>query len=237
MKKIIALVIVLLMLPIEAGAEISTEMLDSLSEAEKTILLINVGTAIAKKETGEDGQKYSYHLDMDLMELTLEELSWLCEYLNGETNLPYESPQEDSALTRHGIEIDASDEQFKKSDRLAFCLYMTVADVCDKLGFAVQTHNPEVNFEPKDQHLTQAYFYINYFAEGHKDDLCAAVEEYTDVLLEAISTAYPSITIDTMVFCWQIPVIDKDSLYSAMFWCENDGNTILRGAGTGAAYQ
>lgn len=237
MKKIIALALVLLMLPVVAGAEISTDKLDGLSEAEKAILLFNVGTAIAKKETGEGGQKYSYHLDMDLMKLPLEELFWLYDYLNGETDLPHDGPQEDTALLRHGIEIEASDECFTKDNRLVFCLFSTVSDVCRQLGLATQTNNSEISFDPEAQNMELARFYVTYYGEGPKEDACEAVEDYTDVLIEALRAAYPALQMETLVFCWKIPAVDPDSLYSAMFWYEKDGDVIVRGAGTGAAYQ
>lgn len=237
MKRIVALVLVLLILPVVAGAEISTDKLDSLSEAERTILLFNVGTAIAKKETGEGGQKYSYHLDMDLMKLPLEELFWLYDYLNGETDLPYDGPQEDSALLRHGIEIEASEEQFTSDNRLVFCLFSTVSDVCRQLGLATQSNNPEISFDPQAQDMDFARFYVTYYGEGSKEDAREVVEDYTDVLIEALRAAYPSLQMETLVFCWKIPAIDPNSLYSAMFWCEKDGDVIVRGEGSGAAYQ
>ena len=237
MKKIVALVLVFIMLSVSALAAVTCEQLDVLSDADKIILKANVGIAIANKENGKDIEKYSYHLKMDLMELSIEELNWIYEYLNSGTNPKGDELQEETALSRHGIEIETSDEVFTTDERLVFCLYMTVAHVCDQLGLAVQTHNPEIFFQPEDQHLTQAFFYINYYANGKKEDLRIEVEEYTDVLLEAIQAAYPRLMIDKMVFCWQIPAIDKDSLYSAMFWCEKQGNVIVRGDGTGVAYQ
>lgn len=237
MKKIVALVIVLLMMPIAAGAEISTDKLDSLSEADRTILLFNVCTAIAKKETGEDGKKYSHHLDVDLMKLPIEELLWLYDYLNGETDLSYDSQQEESALLRHSIEIEANDERFTSDDRLVFCLFSTVSDVCRQLGLATQSNNPEISFNPESQYMDFARFYVTYYGEESKENTRDAVEDYTDVLIEAICATYPSVQMETMVFCWKIPTVNPDSLHSAMFWCEKDGDVIVRGEGSGAAYQ
>ena len=53
MKKLIALFLVILLLPSIAFAEVTPEQLDDLSEADRTILLFNVGVAIARKESGE----------------------------------------------------------------------------------------------------------------------------------------------------------------------------------------
>ena len=129
MKKLIALFLVILLLPSIAFAEVTPEQLDDLSEADRTILLFNVGVAIARKESGEGGQKYSYHLDMDLMKLSIEELYWMYDYLNGTTSLPFDGHIK-SLPEQHGIEITPSDEVFATDKRLQFCLFSTVSDAC-----------------------------------------------------------------------------------------------------------
>ena len=236
MKKLIVLFLVILLLPSIAFAEVTPEQLDDLSEADRTILLFNVGVAIARKESGEGGQKYSYHLDMDLMKLSIEELYWMYDYLNGTTSLPFDGHIK-SLPEQHGIEITPSDEVFATDKRLQFCLFSTVSDACRALEFAVQNNNPEITFTPDTQTLDFARFYITCYAEGAKDDLSVSVEEYTDVLIETICATYPNLNINTLVFCWKIPAVNPDSLYSAMYWCEKEGNAIERGDGTGALYQ
>ena len=236
MKKIIALALVLLMLPVAAFATVTPEQLDELSEADKTILKFNVGVAIVNKESGEGGEKYSYHLKMDLMKLPIEELNWIYDYLNGATEAPFDGDIQ-TLPEKYGVEIVPSEEVFMSDKRVEFCLFSTASDVCRALGMATQNNNPEIAFAVDTQTLDFARFYVTCYAEGAKDDLTVTVEEYTDVLIETICSTYPNLSIDTLVFCWKIPIIDSDSLYSAMYWCEKDGATIKRGDGTGALYQ
>lgn len=237
MKKLLALLLAILLLFGSAAAEISTEKLDSLTEADKTILLFNVNIAINRKENGDGGEKYSYHLNQDLMKLPLEELYWLYDYLNGETSAAYDGPQEETPLTRHGITVTPSGETFKDDTRLVFCLYSTVSEVCHALEMVTQVNNPEIEFDAASQSVTMLRLYMNYFAEGSNDDLRPVVEDYTDVLIAALEETYPGLTFGTMMINWKIPAISPDSLYSASFWCESENGSIIRGAGTGNLFK
>ena len=83
-KKIVALLLVLSLLFASAFAEISLDMLDALSYAERTILKINLDIAIANKKKGAGGSNYSYQLGIDLMELSIEELQRIRDYISNQ---------------------------------------------------------------------------------------------------------------------------------------------------------
>lgn len=237
MKKLISLLLAVLLLFGSALAEISTETLDGLTEADRTILLFNVNTAIARKENGDDSEKYSYHLNLDLMDLPLEELYWLFDYLHGETDEAYTGPQEETPLTRHGITVTPSAEVFKDDTRLTFCLYSTIAETCRALENVTQVNNPEIVFDADSQTLSNLRLYMNCYAEGSNDFLRPVVEDYTDTLIAALLETYPGLTFSAIMVNWKIPAINADSLYSASYWCEPENGVMLRGAGTGALYK
>ena len=86
MKKIVVLVLILLLAACSAFAEVTTEQLDSLTPAEKTMLKINLDVAIIRKENNSVGPMNSYSLGIDLMELSIEELQWMRNYISGEAD-------------------------------------------------------------------------------------------------------------------------------------------------------
>lgn len=235
MKKLLAVLLALLLLAGSALAEIPYSRLEGLTEADRTILTFNVNLAIKAKENGETKGKYSYHLNMDLLDLSLDELLWLFDYLHGNADLPLDA--EESILSRYGIQITVSDEVFTKENRLVFCLFSTLNQTGRALGYVTQVNNPEIVLEPDAQRVTSARFYMDCYADGTKNDLRPMVEDYTDALIAVLTETYPGLTFDSMMFCWKIPAVDPDSLYTATFWCENDGNGIARGDGSGALYR
>ena len=235
MKKLLSVLLALLLLAGSALAEIPYNRLEGLTEADRTILTFNVNLAIEAKENGDTKEKYSYHLNMDLMDLSLDELLWLFDYLHGNADLPLD--REESILSRYGITVTVSDEVFRKDDRLAFCLFSTINQAGRAMEYVTQVNNPEIVLEPDTQRVTSARFYMDCFADGIKDDLRPMIEDYTDALIAVITETYPGLTFDSMMFCWKIPAVDPDSLYTATFWCENGGDGIARGDGSGALYR
>ena len=236
MKKLFSLILALLFLPVIALSEIPYDQLAGLSKAQKTILSFNVDIAIARKENGGNSGMYSYDLNMDLMDLSLEELRWMFDYLHGNADLP-DQPKKETILSRHGIEITESREIFTKENRLVFCLYSTIAQTGRKLGYVMQVYNPEISLDVDNQRLSYAYFYMNCYENAAVDDLRNRVEEYTDVLIATLTATYPDLTFDSMWFCWKIPAIHPDNLYTATFWGENSESGIVRGEGKGVLYQ
>lgn len=146
MRKMIALFLVFLMLSASASAMVTVEQLDELSKAEKSILKINIETALANKKSGKSGEKYSSILKMDLMELSIEELNWMHDYLIGETGISFDGHIQ-NLPEKYGIKIVESDEVFSSENRLQFCLFSTVSDVCRTIGTIVQNNNPEITLE------------------------------------------------------------------------------------------
>lgn len=236
MKRFLALLIVMLVMPFSAFAAVTKDQLDNLSEGEKAILGICVRVVIANKENGNDKEMYFPYLNVNLENLSIEELQWINDYLQGATTLP-STGQSHSLLEKYGIIIKPSGEVFKKDMQVQFSLFSTVSNACRAIGKTVQNSNPEIAFDADSQTLDYARFYLTCFADASKEDLRMNVEEYTDVLIETICATYPALTINALHFCWKIPVIDPDSLYSAKYFCEHNGSAIERGDGSGALYQ
>ncbi len=136
------------------------------------------------------------------------------------------------------FDIDVYEEDFPTEERIQFCLYETVQDLSRSLGWYVtQNHNPEAFFDVNEQELSSVSYYLDYYADCTASEAQEAVEEYTDTIIEAIQYAFPNIKTDLIIVFWRIPAIDKDSLYAAQFFCENEGGSILRGDGGGLIYQ
>ena len=135
------------------------------------------------------------------------------------------------------FDIDIYDNDFSTEGRLQFCLYMTVQDLSRSLEWYVtQNNNPEVSFDAVEQELSDAHFYLDYYADCTASEAQEAVEEYTDTMIEAIQYAFPNIQMEQLVFFWRIPAIAEDNLYAARFFCENKNGVIVRGEGSGSIY-
>ena len=213
--------------------DISENDIDSLSDAEKNILQIVVGTAIANKEKGvtSDVEFSLGGLDrINLSSLSLEKLEWIRSYIEDANTLqqPQVTPE---------FDIEVYTESFSSETRVQYCLFEAAQELSSSLEWYVtQNHNPEVSFDTSKKELSYAHYYLDYFADCTASEAQEAVEEYTDTLIKAIQYAFPDIQIDQLVFFWRIPAIDEDNLYAARFFCNNENGSIIRGEGSGLIY-
>lgn len=214
-------------------SDISEIDIDSMSEAAKTILRINVGIAIANKEAGEASNVEVSLGGLDrinLSDLSLEKLEWIKAYIEDGTTSP--EPKATPAF-----DIDVYTEQFSTEMRVQFCLYEAIQELSRSLEWYVtQNNNPEVSFDTSKQELNYVHYYLDYYADCTASEAQEAVEEYTNTMIEAIQYAFPDVQVDQLAFFWKIPAIDEENLYAARFFCENEGGSIVRGDGSGLIY-
>ena len=147
-------------------------------------------------------------------------------------------PQQDSFAFPD--DIDIHDESFADGQALLFPIYETMQQIPRSYGwYFTQTHNPEIEFDTSKKVVEQVRFYLKLYANVEnmsREELRKMIEEYVDTICEIIPRAYPKTNIQELVLCWQIPSVSEDSLYSAMYFCENSRDAITRGSGSGLIY-
>ena len=131
---------------------------------------------------------------------------------------------------------DTESEFIESEGRMSFLLYKTVQDM-DSMAYTTQNHNPEISFDPSTQTLGFARFYITYFADCGKEEARSALESYTDCIIETLETEYPDVVMRSLMFCWKVPAVDEESLYAAVYWCEEQDGKLIRDGGSGLLYQ
>ena len=88
MKKIIAIMMLALFfaLSVMAKAEVTKDMLDNLTDSEKSSLKAEIAIALITGKAGIHTSHYSSILDIDLSDLSVDELKGIQDYLSGEQN-------------------------------------------------------------------------------------------------------------------------------------------------------
>lgn len=227
MKKIMSCILaflIVLSLPKSVFAEVDLlEKTADLSSAEKTILSILIGEAIQRKYNEDPGEYYTPILNEDLMDYSIEELEQIKAMLQSE-------PKRDDPL--EGLDITPCSEKFANEKDLQFSLFKSVYEATGQLDWLVsplvtRDGNPELSFDSKNQEIKYARFYLSYYGNVDKDEARGNVEEYTDRLAAVLSALYPNISADMVCFFWKIPVINKDSLYSASFFYHTEGGVLV----------
>lgn len=235
MIKVMTIIIAILLIPSAALSEVTAQQLDNLSDADIQILRISIILALDGKEDGTVRKLYSYQLDTDLMKLSLEELEWIKEYIDGDDSSIVE--EQPPIYEKYGIAIVEYPCDFGNDKSACFSLYNVVADICKMLGCTVQNHNPEVSLNAESNDLSFAHFYLTYYADCSEQEAKEVVEEYTDVLIAALLASYPDNNFESLDFSWKIPAINADSLYAADYWCEQADGEMCRGQGAGLMYK
>ncbi len=211
-----------------ASAKYDMNNLNNLSDAQKTILRIEL--SVFNPEKNPDGEKYNSILGVDLYDLSKDELNEIIDFLN----------EEDTAVeieTETHIDFDVFDGQLTSEGSAQFQLYSTVNSACRELEYMTQTQNPEISFDADTQHLDYARFYISYYADCTKEEAQDALESNTDELLYVVENTFPNVEIDSLVFYYAVPAINKESLYAATYYCNLDeDSTLVRGDGSGLIY-
>ncbi len=135
------------------------------------------------------------------------------------------------------IEFDVIEEKISEDD-IDFSLYRTVNEAGRELGYVTQMANPEVSFDESKQNLEYARFYVSYFGTCTKEEAQETVESYTDELMYVVQNTYPNISMESLTFFWNIPDINKDSLYAATFFSEEgEDGALVRKEGFGEIYE
>lgn len=236
MRKVITILLTIVMLmfallPTAASAdfELSPNALEEMNSATALVLNVNLNLAIDYKEDGKDGKAFAFPASsepIDLMEFSIDRLEGIKSYLLEYTDFEGKD-----------FAVDVITERPKDADRLQFLAYTSVQDILRKCGWRVtQPHNPEAIYDAKTGEVGILRLYLDYYADCDKEKAQAAVEEYTEALIGLLFTAYPDLTIKKLHFCWQIPAINKDSLYAATFFCEYGDDGMVLPAGSGLIY-
>ena len=236
MKKVITILIAICIMvsvlagtPAYADFELSPNAMDEMNYATALVLNVNLNLAVSCKEDGIAGKAYAFPASsdpIDLMEFSIDRLEGIKAYLLEYTDFEGED-----------FELSVVPGRPADAKQLEFPMYKAVQDITRSAGWLVtQTHNPEISYDASTGKLTMARFYLNYYANCDKESARGAVEDYTEALIGLLFTAFPDLTIEKLCFCWQIPAIDKDSLYAAMFFCEYGDDGMKLPAGSGLIY-
>lgn len=149
-----------------------------------------------------------------------------------------EKEEVDDFVLPESIEIRTED--FTSGDSVVYSLFLTMNQIPRSYNWLfTQTHNPEIIFSADNQNLEQAIFYIKLYANVEslsRDELKAMLEEYIDVFCKIFPSAYPNMSIDRLIFCWQLPSINETSLYGASYSCDSKHGKLVRGEGSGLLY-
>ncbi len=149
------------------------------------------------------------------------------------TQEPAPTPAPVSAAEELGLDLKPITAEFTSETDLRDSLFKTLREMTNQLDWYVvplvgEFGNPEIVFDVKTQSVAHAYFYLDYYASGSKEELKASADEYTEMINAVICEMYPNVEFEFVCYCWKIPAISKTSLYSAMFFYKVENGVLRR---------
>lgn len=147
-------------------------------------------------------------------------------------------PETDAATSKAlQIEVSSHTDTFSSEAKFAVSIYQMLQKAGRQSGAFKQNHNPEASFDTETQTAEIVRIYLTYSETCDAASAREVLEEYTDKLIQAIVDSYPNVIFEILDICWQIPSIDKDSLYAATYWCEPVEGAMTRKTARGIIYQ
>lgn len=230
-KKFVSVIVVISLFALHASVafadfELSPDSLEEMNGAAALVLNVNLNLALQYKKDGKDGKAFAFPASadrIDLMDYSAERLDGIKAYLH-----------DNAGFSGNDFTVDVITGRVKDEKRLQFLLFESTQEILRECGWSVtQTHNPEISYDASTGKVSIARFYLDYYAKCDKKAARAAVEEYTEALIGLLFTAFPDLKFEIIHICWQIPAVNKESLYAATFWCEygKDGMALPEGSG------
>ena len=230
MKNFLLAMLSLLLCCSFAFAEVPFDRLDALSEIERSSLLAQIEIEEIARDVGLKSAHRFDALDLDLSDLSAEELQQIKESLNSK------DPAGGIEKFIEALSLDVYDKPLAEND-ITYLVYETICDLSDGLEYTVQNHNPEIEFNQDTQTVHISRLYLTYFGECTKDSAKERLEDYSEKILAGMRYAFPNTNMEVVYICWKVPSVNEDSLYAATYWCENEDGTIALGEGEGFIYQ